>query len=139
VLPACGVFQVSDMARFGRRRALPTWLTDRLHEVADAYLPGHLDRVTDPPLLADPLLVLESEVEPARALPPFFVPVGTRDPLLDDTRRLKAALDRRGVRCEARYYEGELHAFHALVFRPMAQRCWSETYRFLDEVVGPSR
>ena len=49
--------------------------------------------------LADPLRVLEERVAGLRAephferpLPPFFAPVGTRDPLLDDTRRLEKAL-----------------------------------------------
>jgi acetyl esterase len=135
VLPACGVFQVSDIDRFMRRRKLPGWLADRLHEVSDAYLrnvdgsvPGSLD-------LADPLVLLERGETPQRPLPPFFVPVGTKDPLLDDTRRLKAALDKLNVPCEARYYEGELHAFHALVFRPNARACWSDSYAFLDKYV----
>jgi acetyl esterase len=131
-LPACGILQVSDVERFMRRRKLPIWLTDRLIEVSDAYL-AHVDVAMPGALdLADPLVVLERGHKPARPLPPFFASVGTRDPLLDDTRRLKAALDRLGVECEARFYDGELHAFHALVFRENARRCWNDTYSFLD-------
>lgn len=129
VLPACGMLQVSDPGRFGRRKAkLNTFLQDRLHEVSEAYLgraQGDLD-------LADPLVLLERGAPPGRPLPPFFVAIGTRDPLLDDSRRLKAALDRLGATCEIRYYPGEIHAFHALVFRPNARRCWSDTFAFLD-------
>lgn len=132
VLPACGVLQVSDPGRFSRRKKLPSWLMDRIHEVSESYLrkvdvtqEGILD-------LADPLTLFERGDKPARPLPPFFAPVGTKDPLLDDTRRLKAALDKMGVECEARYYTGELHAFHALVFRPNARQCWADTYRFLE-------
>lgn len=135
VLPACGIFQVSDVGRFARRRKLPFWLSDRLSEVSDAYLrdvdhavPGALD-------LADPLVVLERGEPPERPLPPFFLPVGTRDPLLDDTRRMKRALDNLGVPCEAHYYPGELHAFHALVFRESARRCWASAYAFLEKYV----
>jgi acetyl esterase len=138
-LPACGVLQVSDAARFGRRRPLPSWLMDRLVEVQTSYLGEEADPASLE--LADPLLVLESAEPSARPLPPFFAPVGTRDPLLDDTRRLAASLERRGVRCETRYYPGELHAFHAMVFREQARRCWRDTFEFLDGVVpavGPA-
>jgi len=138
VLAACGIFQVSDPSRFGRRKArIPTFIIDRLQEVADAYLggvtvpePGALD-------LADPVVLLERGAPPERPLPPFFVPVGTRDPLLDDSRRLKAALDRLGVPCDARYYPGEVHAFHAMVWRENARRCWHDTFAFLDQHAVP--
>jgi len=133
-LPACGMFQLSDPARFWRHRPMSVWLRDRLGEPAMAYL-GSANPPT-PSGLADPLLVLEGDEEPARPLPPFFAPVGTKDPLLPDTRRLKAALDRRGVPCQVRYYPGEIHAFHALVWRKNARRCWRDTYRFLEEVLG---
>jgi acetyl esterase len=129
VLPACGILQVSDPGRFARRKKLPGWLSDRIHEVSESYLRGH-DGLT--PELADPLLILEQGKPPERALPPFFAAVGTKDPLLDDTRRLKRALDSLNVECETRYYPGELHAFHALVFRKNARQCWADTYAFLD-------
>jgi acetyl esterase len=67
-----------------------------------------------------------------RPLPPFFVPVGTRDPLLDDTRRLEKALAGLNVPCEARYYPGGIHAFHAMVWDPAARRCWRDALAFLD-------
>jgi acetyl esterase len=67
------------------------------------------------------------------------MPSGTADPLIDDTQRLAKALDAMGVECEARYYPGELHAFHALVFTPSARRCWAHTYAFLDRHLGVVR
>jgi acetyl esterase len=67
-----------------------------------------------------------------RPLPAFFAPVGTRDPLLDDTRRLEKALGMLNVPCEARYYPGGIHAFHALVWDPAARRCWRDALAFLD-------
>jgi acetyl esterase len=36
-----------------------------------------------------------------------------------------------------RYYPGELHAFHALLFRPAARQCWAAAYRFLERHVPP--
>ncbi|HEY3353139.1 MAG TPA: alpha/beta hydrolase fold domain-containing protein [Polyangia bacterium] len=131
VMPACGILQVSDTERFTRRRPLPGWLADRLTEVEEAYL-GDGVRGRHPDLdLADPLCMLERGEAPARPLPPFFAPVGTCDPLLDDTRRLKRALDRLGVPCEARYYQGGMHAFHALVFTAIARQCWQDGFTFL--------
>ena len=62
---------------------------------------------------------------------------GTADPLLDDTRRLHAALRARGAVSEVKYYPGEPHAFHAFVFRESAKRHWRDTFAFLDtHVVG---
>lgn len=129
VIPACGMLQVSDVARLGRRRPLPRWLIDRLEEVGDAYLPSTLPENID---LADPLVFLESSAQPARPLPPFFAPVGTRDPLLDDTRRLHAALQQRDVQSTATYYPGEVHAFHAFTWRKQAQKCWNDKFSFLS-------
>jgi len=129
VLPVCGMYQVSDPQRFWRRRPLSTWVRDRLREPTLAYLGPSPDPVATE--LADPLRVLERGDPPERPLPPFFTAVGTKDPLLDDTRRLEAVLGRMGVTCEARYYEGEVHAFHALIWRANARRCWRHTYSFL--------
>ena len=134
VLPACGMYQVSDPARFWRRKPLSVWMKDRLQEPASVYLGPSPDPVATE--LADPLRVLERGDAPARPLPPFFTAVGTKDPLLDDTRRLAAALDRLGATCEARYYEGEIHAFHALIWREAARRCWRHTYQFLENEAG---
>lgn len=141
VLPACGILQVSDTARFSRRKPrLSRVIAERIEEVGQAYL-GALDHPTRHGAaeldLADPLVVLESGRAAARPLPPFFAPCGTADPLLDDTRRLGAALRARGSVCEDVYYPGEVHAFHAFIFRPEAQRCWKDTFAFLDRHCPP--
>ncbi len=133
-VPACGLLQVTDVDRFARRKRLPAFLHDRLREVEEAYVPA-IRPDGDARDLLDPLVWLEQAVPPARPLPAFFTGVGTADPLLDDTRRLKAALDRLGATCETRYYEGEIHAFHALVWRPNAQAFWRETFAFLERHV----
>lgn len=133
VVPACGIFQVSDVSRFARRKpSLSRFIADRLEEVEEAYLGREPSRHGRTLELADPLVWLEREPEPARPLPPFFLPVGTKDPLLPDTRRLARALERLGGTAVDRYYPGELHAFHAFPFLPNARRCWGDTYVFLD-------
>jgi acetyl esterase len=134
VVPACGVFQVSDMARLKKRKpGMSTFIADRLAEVEAAYLGS--DPASCSRDLADPLLVLERGEAPSRPLPPFFLPVGTRDPLLPDTRRMALALRALGVEAVDAYYPGELHAFHALVMRESARRCWRDTFDFLDRHV----
>jgi acetyl esterase len=135
VVPACGIFQVTDVDRFAARVS-SSFIMDRLREVSEAYLgadatgprapgPGPLD-------LADPVVLLERGQAPARPLPPCFAPVGARDPLRHDNDRLAAALRAVGGRCEAPVYPGSGHAFHAFVFREQARRCWRDTFAFLE-------
>ena len=132
-MPACGILQVSDVARFSRRKRLPMMISGRMHEVASAYLGEHMHSPVAQHLdLADPLLFLERGLPPERPLPAFFAAVGTRDPLLDDTRRLAAALTRLGVPHQAEYYPGELHAFHALFWRQNARMYWSHALDFVN-------
>lgn len=132
VVAACGMFQVSDAERFNRSLKISWFIKDRITEVSDAYLGGRASAPSREKELADPLLILEKGNRPDRNLPAFFIPVGTQDPMLDDTRRLDAALRRLGVDCEARYYKGEAHAFHAFVFRKNARLCWQQTFDFLS-------
>lgn len=133
VMPACGMLQVSDPERFMRRKKLPWWVSDQLIAASELYLnrppsePSALD-------FADPLLFLEQGQPPDRPLPPFFAGVGTSDPLLEDTRRLKSALNQLGVDCEARYYQREIHAFHALIWRSQARQYWKDAFTFLQRL-----
>jgi acetyl esterase len=134
VIAGCGFLQVSDPERFLRRRRLPGWLFERIDSTTRTYLAGAT--LPEGISLADPLLVLERET-PSRALPPFFSFVGTRDPILDDTRRLGAALERLGASHLERYYPGEMHAFHAFD-RPQSRQCWGETFDFLSAHLAPA-
>jgi acetyl esterase len=131
VVAACGIFQVSDPERFARRRPMAPWLNDRILETACGYVrdvpPQHAGGLD----LADPLVWLERGVSPDRPLPPFFLPIGTRDPLLDDSRRMRDALARLGAHCDARFYVGGIHAFHALLWREEARACWRDQFEFL--------
>lgn len=128
---SCGILQVSDPGRFARRRKLPALIAQVINDVSTGYL-GKAAATE----LADPLLILEQGRSPARALPPCFAFVGTRDPVLDDTRRAAAALARMHVPHEVRYYPGELHAFHALAFRRAARDCWRDKLAFLERTLA---
>ncbi len=135
-LPHCGILQVSDPGRFARRRPIPTWVQDRLAEVDEAYLAGSRAGATEREL-ADPLLLFERGLPPDRPLPAYYALVGTHDPLLDDTRRLKAALDRLDALCEVRYYPRQWHGFHLLLGHPIARRSWREQDEFLARHLLP--
>lgn len=136
LLPACGLYQVSDPDRFRRRKPhLPRLIADRIDEVSQAYL-GQRPTIDDALDLADPLRVFERGDPPVRPLPAVFLTCGTADPILDDTRRLHRALIRSGVLAEVRYYPGEPHAFHALIFREAARQHWRDTWDFLARHLG---
>ena len=141
VMPFCAILEVTRPERFSQRKPnLPFWVDGMLRDAAMAYLHQRAHEPSVETELADPIRVLEAaagvphelDARFPRGLPPFFAPVGTRDPLLDDTRRLEAALRTLGVPVEARYYSGGIHAFHALVWDPAARRCWRDALAFLD-------
>jgi acetyl esterase len=134
--PACGILQVSDPLRFSRRKAhLPTVTQDVISSCFYSYIGDHARLQLDAGL-ADPLLVFEDAAPPDRPIPPMFLLCGTKDPLLDDTRRMAAALAARGVRHAVEYYPGQEHAFHAWVLRPQARRAWADQLRFLAPYTG---
>lgn len=144
-LPFCALLEVSRPERFAERRRLPRWIDGMIRDASASYLHGYAAGPRADIELADPLRVLElaaglpGEPHFERPLPAFFAPVGTRDPLLDDTRRLEKALGKLSVPCEARYYPGGIHAFHALVWDPAARRCWRDALAFLDRYMPAPR
>ena len=133
-LPFCALLEVSRPHRFGRR-PMPGWVHGMLRGTSTSYLGDCPDGPGRD--LADPLVAFERGQPFERALPPFFAPVGTRDPLLDDTRRLEKALAALKVPCEARYYPGGIHAFHAMVWQAAAKQCWRDALAFLDRHLRP--
>ncbi|MGE0404443.1 MAG: alpha/beta hydrolase [Kofleriaceae bacterium] len=135
VVPTSAIFQVSDAQRFARRRSMPRVVSWVLEGVGKAYLHSVNGTSLD---FADPVCALERGIAPDRPLPPFFVGVGTLDPLLDDTRRLEAALRKLGSPIEARYYPNAMHVFHAAVWRRRARGYWKEAFEFLSRTVGSS-
>jgi acetyl esterase len=137
VVANCGLFQVSNTQRFLERRRLPAFIADRMFDVEHSYLPQGHAYSGEALHLADPVVLIE-EREPEKPLPPFFLPVGTKDPILPDNRRMADALRQRGVFCEDRYYPGEVHAFQTMAWRSQARACWRDTFAFLDRFLAES-
>jgi acetyl esterase len=133
---ACGMLQVSGIERYTEQERVNWFVADRLEEVSHAYLPPEAVDGSDRLDFADPLVMFERGERADRELPAFFLPVGTKDILIDDTRRLVRALDRLGAPHSSCYYPGEMHAFHALIWRPQAQKCWRQKFAFIKEHVG---
>jgi acetyl esterase len=86
--------------------------------------------------MASPLRIIESG-SPDRPMPPFFASVGTRDPLIRCSKRLKAALDAMGTPCELHVSPGEIHGYDAMVWRPKARAKWRAVHEFLDRWMWP--
>jgi acetyl esterase/lipase len=112
--------EVSRPERFSQRKLLP--LVDGMIHAASASYRDGLPQVPGPAIaLPDLLRVLEEAVAGL---------AGTRDPLLDDTRWLEKPLGGLNLACEARYYPGGIHAFHARVWDPVAR--WRAALALLD-------
>lgn len=136
-LPRYGVLDLEDMERFYRSpkhaAKMAGWVKRELRWVATSYVgyPRQI-RAKEAPL-ASPLRLIEAEEpEGSRKLPPFFIAVGTKDPLLPDSRRLAKALEAKGIPYRLEIYPGELHAFDVLVHRKLAQAKWSSCFNFLE-------
>jgi acetyl esterase len=138
VLPACGILEVTNSERYLTRDDLPIWVRDRIARVCRCYLP-EAGPDPDAVALASPLTFLERASLPDRPLPPFFAPCGAADWIADDSRRLDRALDRLGIIHESPFYEGGIHAFHALMWTDLSRRLWDDQDAFLSRHVGPAR
>ena len=136
IMVLCGMLQVSDPHRL--KNVCPpinslsrTFALNIARDVSRAYL-GHGYRTPRPEtVLADPLLVMESDARPDRPMPATYAMVGTHDTLLDDTRRLEKALNQRRIRNLVRYYPNEGHAFHLRGTSRQAIDFWRDHLTFL--------
>lgn len=134
VLAACGIFEVTKARqRYEERFGKMNWFfNDRYSEIEEGYAPRDDAQSIIEHDLVNPLSLLEREA-PKRKLPPFFLPVGCLDHLKDDHARMERALRALQVDVEAPVYPGEIHAFHAFIFRKNARQCWQDHFDFLHE------
>jgi acetyl esterase len=133
-VPIYGLLDLQDMQRFTRQEKIPAWAKTELLSAAAAYIGRPIAEGAQRHPLASPLRLFEADAPgDAGPLPPFFMAVGTADPLLDDSRRLKAAVERRGATCEMHVFRGEVHGFNAMIWRPAAKAKWRALFHFLQE------
>ena len=136
IMGLCGMLQVSDPHRL--KNVCPpinslsrTFSLNIARDVSRAYLGRGYRTARPESMLADPLLVMESDARPDRPMPATYAMVGTHDILLDDTRRLEEALNQRRIRNLVRYYPNEGHAFHLRGTSPQAADFWRDNLTFL--------
>lgn len=141
VLAIYGLHDVEDVERLWREprkaKKMPWWVKREVVWAARSYV-GHpvAERAAAAPL-ASPLRLLEQPAPlGARPLPPFLATAGTADPLLDDSRRLKKAIEARGGSCELHVYPGEIHGFDAMLWRAAARAKWRAVFKFLERHLG---
>ena len=138
ILPTYGMLDLTDLDRIRRRHAIAPYLWGQILHAGESYVGEPLNIGAARAPLASPLVVLESLPATARpALPPFFISCGTKDPLLDDSRRLKAVLDRLHVPNELVIHPGEIHGYDAMLWRSAAKDKWRRSFAFLREHVPP--
>jgi acetyl esterase len=130
VIGLAGIYEVSDIDRLLVGRRYPGAVQRWVKGIEDSYLPSGI-RTKVPTELADPLRILERGEHPDRPLPPFFLSVGSADPLVLDSRRLDWALTGLGVPSELRVYQGEGHAFQMMTWRRNAKASWAASFDFL--------
>jgi acetyl esterase len=114
---------------------IPRWTKSLLLDAARSYLGHDVRAAVEAYPLASPLRIIEAGA-PERPLPPFFLSVGTRDPLIRCSKRLKSALDRLGTPCELQVAPGEIHGYDAMVWRAPAKEKWRAAHAFLDRHLG---
>ncbi|MFO0679249.1 MAG: alpha/beta hydrolase [Polyangiaceae bacterium] len=143
VVATYGYLDLSDVDRLVANPKLPRWTKHLLVDAARSYLGARPGEKAKGLPLASPLVLLEELADaradggrPGRAVPPFFVSCGTRDPLLPHSKRLKAALDRLGAPCELLVAPGEIHGYDAMVWRPHARTKWQRTHAFLGRTMA---
>lgn len=133
IMPACGILQVTAPERFVGDPRVKSWLVmDRIRTVTKSYTPDW--QQGDPAvLLADPLVLLESERALTNPWPATFIGCGDADPIAADSERLAKALWQRGAEAKLVWYAQQPHAFQMMLWRDEAQQFWEDSFAFLTE------
>ena len=117
-------------AAHAAERPIAGWLNDRIHLVTSDWLPDHAAMKPEN-AWADPLVLLEQAGPPDRPLPATFALVGDKDPVMGDTLRLGAALERFESPSEVKVYPGGIHTFHAFRITDLARQAWDDQLAFV--------
>lgn len=132
--PIYGFLDLQDLHRLTDRPRVPEWAKREILTAASSYVGKPIHEGANRHPLASPLRLFEADpVEGSPVLPPFFLACGTADLLLDDSRRLEAAVERRGGTAELHVFHGEIHGFNAMHWRPAAKAKWRALFHFLHK------
>jgi acetyl esterase len=135
VVATYGFLDLGYTAEYLAHPRLPAFSKGLIRDAARSYLGRDIRAAAEAYPLASPLRIIEAG-NPDRPLPPFFAAVGTRDPLIRCTKRLKAALDALGTPCEMLVAPGEIHGYDAMIWKESAKAKWRATHAFLEAHLG---
>jgi acetyl esterase len=136
VISTYGFLDLGHTDEYLKHPRMSRWTKSLLLDAARSYVGYDVLSAVQAFPLTSPLCIIEGGA-PDRPLPPFFASVGTRDPLLPCSKRLKVALDCLGTECELHVSPGEIHGYDALVWRPEARAKWVAAHAFLDRHMAP--
>ena len=130
--------QVSHAERFDSDPQCYALARSRLKLIQKNYLPESWGAPPSSDFgLADPLLALEKLARSGSRLPPgfasIFIPTGGADPILSDSIRLQASLEKLGHVSRIKIYPGQGHAFYSQIFGTSQQECWDDIQAFLTK------
>jgi acetyl esterase len=131
VLSTYGFLDPGHTAEYLKHPRMSRWTKALMLDAARSYLGYDVTGMARDNPMSSPLRIIEAG-PPERPLAPFFASVGTKDPLLRCSKRLKAAIDAQGTECELHVSPGEIHGYDALVWRPNARAKWKAAHAFLD-------
>lgn len=137
VVATYGFLDVGHTHEYLKHPRMSRWTKALLLDAAQSYLGHDVTAGAEANPLSSPLRIIEGG-SPDRPLPPFFASVGTKDPLLRCSKRLKAALDELGTECQLHVSPGEIHGYDALVWRPQARAKWRGVHAFLERHMTPA-
>ncbi|ETR69091.1 MAG: hypothetical protein OMM_04163 [Candidatus Magnetoglobus multicellularis str. Araruama] len=134
----CGLYQVSNPDRFEKKLHAPNAFIGNFHldiakSVSKAYLGNRYQEHSQDLALADPLVILESDLIPERPLPAIYAMTAENDIIFSDTERLEQALIEKNVVHDVQYYPKEGHVFHLLFWKEIAREAWRDGFRFLSQ------
>lgn len=131
----CGHLEVSSTERYFKSEF--SYLTQqRVQQVFEEYLPDYKKENEKEFELANPLTTLEkldfkNNENLFNDFPKVFIPVGSKDPVKGDSYRLENVLKKLNISHLLKTYEGETHAFYALVMREKAKECIEDIFHFI--------
>jgi acetyl esterase len=136
IMVLCGMLQVSDPHHLKSVCPPINRISQQLdlsiaRDVSRAYLGSAYKNFHPDRMLADPLIIMESEIKPDRLFPVTYAMAGTHDILLDHTRRLEKALVLKNIPNVVSYFPNQGHAFHLIGISDQAKIFWKENLTFL--------
>ncbi len=129
-IPWCGWYFVGEIDYYRSHPQL-RYFSPILRALAAGYMGRSWRDIFKEDPLTNPFRMLRSPEGPDRPLPPFFIPIGTLDPLYFDSLQLKKELDLAGAEAELKIYPWAPHGFHVMPFTPQQRQGWRDVTGFL--------